>query len=108
MKITKRQLKRIIREELVHEQASFGAPREVEMSGQEIRSRLKRGDTLVAQYSMELPAYPRGEPLQVKRGEEFLVSAIGSGKGPDEVVALGAMGRDISIPPWHVINFDVV
>ena len=75
------------------------------MSRKEIRSRVKRGDTLVAQYSMEMPAYPRGEPIQVKRGDEFTVSAIGSGKGPDEVIALGR--SDISIPPWHLANFDV-
>jgi len=90
-------------------EADDAAPKEVMMSGQEIRARLKRGDTLVAQYSMEVSPYPRGEELvKVKRGEQFVVSAIGSGKGPDEVVALGARGRDISIAPWYVANFDVL
>ena len=80
-------------------------PEEIMLTGQEIRDRLGRGDTLTARCNITISEYPGGHPLRVKKGEQFIVSCIGSGRGPDEVIALG--GEDLSIPPWHVVHFDV-
>ena len=80
-------------------------PEEIMLTGQEIRARLGRGDTLTARCNITIDEYPGGDNLRVRKGEQFMVSCIGSGRGPDEVIALG--GKDLSIPPWYVVHFDV-
>ena len=110
MKITKRRLRRIVREQVEEWGGSSTQPPEKNMTGSEIRALVKRGDMLTSKYDMQLPRYPgggRSPYVQVLKGEQYTVSAIGSGAGPDEVIAFGPGGKDISIPPWHVHNFDV-
>jgi hypothetical protein len=78
----------------------------VEMSGAEVRDRFKRGRTIVARYSMEAPRHGRGDPVKVRAFARFTVCAIGTGRGPDVVVAYGE-GREVAIPSWALHAWEV-
>ena len=104
MKITKRQLRRIIREAMYTNE-----PTETMLSGEQVRNMVRRGDTVIVKEPMSLSNYSNypANYIDVKPGDEFTVSAVGSGSGPDDVIAFGRRG-DVIIPPWYLSNFEVV
>jgi hypothetical protein len=74
------------------------------VSGKEI----KRGDELKALFTRKYSAYNGlGKQHRIPKGTLLTVSAIGTGSGPDNVVAFSNRG-DITISPWELDEFKII
>lgn len=71
---------------------------------------IKRGDELKALHTRKYSAYNSRnltDRHRIPKGTLLTVSAIGSGSGPDDVIAFSNRG-DISISPWELDDFKII
>jgi|TARA_R110000824_G_scaffold308730_1_gene496167 hypothetical protein len=97
MKITKRQLRRIIKEETA-KALNEADPR--------LRPHhLHKGSSIRAKQKARLPAYTSSGMRDVQKGSTWVVDAIGSGTGPEDVIAYGRGYAQIVISPPDLSDF---
>jgi len=102
MKVTKRQLRRIIKEEkakLLNEM-DFGLQPFDLQKGSNIRA-IRR--VTVPEYMQQI-----GGRKIVQKGSMWVVDAVGSGSGPEDVIAYGPGYVQIVISPWDLSSFELV
>jgi len=105
MKMTKRQLRRIIKEAMVTIGTPFSSnPDPLEpfdlQKGSNIRA-IRR--VTVSEYMGQI-----GSRKTAKKGSMWVVDAVGSGSGPEDVIAYGPGYVQIVIPPYKLSSFELV